>query len=107
MPTSKTTYEAFDGTEFDNEKDAEEYEGKVREFGVKLRENFLAAEVGRNYLRFIEPKLLELIKSYPDDEAWRIMRSLKAAQHQMQHNERGLPSEGYLYYFDDDDDECI
>ena len=105
MPTSKTIYESFDGKEFDNEEEAKAHEEKVRKYGVHLRNKFLDDRL--DIKRYIEPKIMEIIKNYPDDEAWRIMRSLKAAQHQMQHNERGLPSEGYLYYFDDDDDEFI
>ena len=85
MPTSKTIYESFDGKEFQNEEDAKTYEEDVRRCGVELREKFLTALGGHDidYLSYIEPKLLELVKSYPDEDAWLIMRSLCNAKSQM------------------------
>ena len=85
MPTSKTIYESFDGKEFQNEEDAKTYEEDVRRCGVELREQFLNALDGHeiDYLSYIEPKLLELVKSYPDEDAWLIMRSLQCSAEQM------------------------
>ena len=83
MPTSKTIYSTFDGEEFDNEEKAKAHEEEVRKSGVELRKKFLDGDVDKNYLPYIEPKLLEFIRSYPDDDAWLIMRSLKTVEEQL------------------------
>tara|TARA_R100000655_G_scaffold2433_1_gene9555 strand:- start:293 stop:592 length:300 start_codon:yes stop_codon:yes gene_type:complete len=79
MPTSKTIYESFDGKEFPDEEDAQTYEEWVRGCGVELREQFFDKRMIGNHLDLIEPKLLDLIKSYSDDDAWKIMKSLNCA----------------------------
>ena len=76
MPTSKTIYETFDGKEFDNEEDAKSHEEEVKASGAQCRKDFLAEVDVERFDLNIDPKLLEFIKSYPDDDAWLIMRSL-------------------------------
>ena len=105
MPTSKTIYEAFDGTEFIDEEDAKAYEKHVRKCGAQLREKFFSCMGPLDYLPSIEPKLLELIKSYPDDEAWRIMRSLKAAKEHMSQNCDDVGNLGWLEYLYDNEED--
>ena len=75
MPTSKTIYEAFDGKEFPSEKEAADYEKKVKERGVALRKRFLDQDY-ENYLDLIDKRMIDFIKSYSDDEAYIVMKSL-------------------------------
>tara|TARA_Y100001968_G_C19338758_1_gene708309 strand:+ start:279 stop:593 length:315 start_codon:yes stop_codon:yes gene_type:complete len=75
MPTSKTIYEAFDGKEFPSEKEAEDYEKEVKERGVALRELFFEGEY-YNFLDLVDKRMLDFIKSYSDDEAYILMKSL-------------------------------
>lgn len=82
MPTSKTIYEAFDGKEFTDEKTAKEYEEWVIEKGRSLRKEFFI-EHPMDYLVHIDPKLLDFIKSYSDDDAWKLMKSLYCAGKQI------------------------
>ena len=86
MPTikSKTIYEAFDGEEFSNEKEAKEYERWVRKNGIELRDEFFNKREFTDYLGHIDTKLLDFIKSYSDEDAWKIMKSLNCANLQIQ-----------------------
>ncbi len=97
MPTSITKYSTFDGKEFDDEEDAKAHEEQVRGCGALFRTNFLNGANGQDYLPFIEPKLVELVKSYSDDDAWLIMRSLHRVGIQLENNNFGLPDESWLY----------
>ena len=47
-----------------------------------MRQKFLDNQFDKQ--RYIEPELLELIKSYSDDDAWLIMRSLYVAHSKLQ-----------------------
>ena len=76
MPTSKTIYEAFDGEEFPNEEEAKKYEERVVAQGAVMRMRFLKDE---NYLRHADTRFIDFIKSYSDEEAWKILKSLRCA----------------------------
>ena len=83
MPTSITKFLTFDGEEFPAEKQAQQYEDDIRKAGIELRELFFVERADRdfrvNHLPKVEPKLLDLIKSYPNEDAWKIMKSLHLA----------------------------
>ena len=73
MPTPTTKYRTFDGQEFANEKEAADYEALVRKRGIEVREAFISHFKEDSE---IDSKLLDFIKSYSNDDAWKIMRSL-------------------------------
>ena len=94
MPTPTTKYRTFDGQEFPNEKEAADYEALVRKRGVEVREAFISHFKEDSE---IDSNLLDFIKSYSDDDAWLIMRSLHRASIQLENNNFGLPDESWLY----------
>ena len=83
MPTSKTIYEAFDGKEFPSEDEAINYEQDVRERGLEIYKKFLGNEYSyeRHPLRdYLDPNLLSFIRTYKEEDAWKIMKSLYLAE---------------------------
>ena len=68
---------SFDGKEFSDEASAKKHESHVRKRGIEIRKEFLA------YLdeekKSILPEIRDLIKSFSDDDAWKIVRAMSQA----------------------------
>ena len=66
-----------------------------------MRKCLLNPPYGEEYSPYIEPKLLELIKNYSDDDVWKMMRSITAAYYLMRSNFVDLPDSSWIEEFAD------
>ena len=98
MPTSITKYVTFDGGEFLNEEEAKEHEIRIKQQGVELRNDFFSELEDHLPKTAYESKLLDLIRSYSDDEAWKIMKSLKSFSIWFEHTSSELADSNWLFY---------
>ena len=68
---------SFDGREFSDEASAKKHERHVRDRGIEIRKEFLAY-IDED-MKPLLPEIRDLVKSFSDDDAWKIVRAMRQA----------------------------